>query len=335
MKVALKPLDQQTIVITGASSGIGRETAILAAKRGAKVVAVARNERALEQVVREITDLGHRAIHLVADVSLPEDMDRVANTTIETFGGFDTWVNDAGVGLYGKLEEVHLEDKRRLFDITFWGVVHGCRSALPELKRHGGALINMGSIESDVVLPLQGIYAAAKHAVKAYTDTLRLELEHDQVPVSVTLIKPMGVDTPFFQHARNYLEVEPQPSPPVYAPEVVAKAILHAATHQVRDIIIGGGGSVMRSMHYHMPSITDRYMERSQFKKQMTNHPAGGRGDILMGTDDEDGTVHGNYEGHVRKSSMYTTSRLHPLASTAALVGLGLAAFAGVRSTRL
>jgi NADP-dependent 3-hydroxy acid dehydrogenase YdfG len=175
MAVKLKSLKDQTIVITGASSGIGRCTALLAARRGANVVAVARNETALREVVDEIHALGGRAMWHMADVAEPDQLDAVAQAAVDRFGGFDTWVNDAGVGLYGRLDEIPLAEKRRLFDVVFWGIVNGCRSALPHLReRGGGAIINLGSVESDVALPLTGIYAAAKHAVKAYTDTLRV-----------------------------------------------------------------------------------------------------------------------------------------------------------------
>src|SRR5690348_5151723 len=173
MQSKLKPIDEQTIVITGASSGIGRATALKAADEGARVVCVARNETALQEVVREIRDADGDAIYAIADVAVPAELDAAAQLAVSTYGGFDTWVNDAGVGLYGRLDEIPLEEKRRLFDVTFWGVVHGARSALRHLReRGGGAIVNVGSVESDVALPLTGIYAAAKHAVKAYTDVL-------------------------------------------------------------------------------------------------------------------------------------------------------------------
>jgi NAD(P)-dependent dehydrogenase (short-subunit alcohol dehydrogenase family) len=175
MKPQLKKLRDQVIVITGASSGIGLATARLAARRGARVVLAARNEEALKSDVEAIRRDGGRAIYVVADVSSPSDCDGIAQAAVSAFGGIDTWVNDAAVAIYGRLDEVHLEEKRRLFEVNFWGVVHGCRAALPHLKRRGGGVIvNLGSLLSDRALPLQGMYAASKHAVKAYTDTLRI-----------------------------------------------------------------------------------------------------------------------------------------------------------------
>lgn len=331
MDVKLKPVREQTIVITGASSGIGRATALMAAERGARVVAVARNETALREVVKEIEGKGGRAVYVVADVSRADELDRAAETAVTEFGGFDTWVNDAGVGMYGRLDEIPLAEKRRLFDVTFWGVVNGCRSALPQLRQGGGAIINIGSVESDVALPLTGIYAAAKHAVKAYTDTLRMELDHDDVPVSVTLIKPSGIDTPFFRHARNHLDVEPKATPPVYAAEVVAEAILHCAEHPTPDVVIGGGGKMLSEMRKGSVRLSDRFLEATQFKGQKTDRSADTYDDILFDAPTDKGAVRGDYSGHVMRSSVYTSAKLHPLLGTAMVAGVGLAIAAGVR----
>ncbi len=331
MGVKLKPIKQQTIVITGASSGIGRCTALMAAERGANVVAVARNETALRQVVEDIRGEGGEAIYVVADVAEADQLDHAAQTAVDKYGGFDTWVNDAGVGLYGRLDEIPLDEKRRLFDVTFWGVVNGCRSALPQLRERGGAIINIGSVESDVAIPLTGIYAAAKHAVKAYTDTLRMELAHDDVPVSVTLIKPSGIDTPFFRHARNHLDVEPQAAPPVYAPEVVAKAILHCAEHETPDVVVGGGGKMMSEMRKGSLRLSDKFLA-TQFKAQRTDRPADAYSeDSLFDAPSDEGSVSGDYSGHVMKTSAYTSAKLHPLLGTAVVAGVGLAIAAGVR----
>lgn len=332
MTIRLKPIEEQTVVITGASSGIGRATALLAAERGARVVAVARNERALQQLVDEIASRGGRAVHVVADVADPAALDGAARVAMEVFGGFDTWVNDAGVGLYGRLAEISLEDKRRLFDVVFWGVVHGCRSALPELRNRGGAIINIGSVESDVALPLSGIYSAAKHAVKAYTEVLRMELEHDAIPVAVTLIKPAGIDTPFFRHARSYLDVEPKAEPPVYAPELVAEAIVHAATHPMRAMNVGGVGKVLTTFRLLAPeSVGDRLVEATQFSAQKSDRPRASADNLYQPLDD-DGSVRGDYPGHVRRRSAYTAAKLHPLAATAVAAGVGLAVMAGARA---
>ena len=201
-KRSLKPIKDQVIVITGASSGIGLATARMAARRGARVVLAARNHDDLGDVTYEIINKdGGKAIAVVADVADPEAVDRIGETALLEFGTIDTWVNNAGLSIYGKLADIPLADKRRLFDINFWGVVHGCRTAIRLMKDRGGVLINIGSEVSDLAIPLQGIYSASKHAVKGYTDALRMELEHDRIPIAVTLVKPSAVNTPLTSRA--------------------------------------------------------------------------------------------------------------------------------------
>ena len=218
MDIKLKKVRDQVIVITGASSGIGLVTARMAAERGAKVVGAARNETALRELCDEIRSEGGHATYVDADVGREEEVREVARRAIDDFGRIDTWVNNAGVSIYGRIMDVPVDDMRRLFETNFWGVVYGSKIAVEHLRKTGGALINVGSVVSDAAVPLQGAYSASKHAMKAFTDVLRMELEDERAPISVTLIKPAAIDTPYFRHARNYLEREPQHAPPVYAP---------------------------------------------------------------------------------------------------------------------
>lgn len=260
MRVRQKPLDQQVIVITGASSGIGLATARQAAAAGAAVVLVARSEGALRQVCAEIEADGGRALAVVADVGDPDDMARVTREAVARFGGFDTWVNDAGVGVYGDSLEINLEDHERLFRTNYFGVVHGSLEAAHHLKERpgGGTIINIGSILSDMAAPLMGPYVASKHAVKGFSDTLRMDLQRQGAPVQVTLIKPASIGTPFPDHARNYMDEAARVPPPVYAPEVVADAILHAARRPVRTMTVGGAGRQMVLTHAAAPALADR-----------------------------------------------------------------------------
>src|SRR3954471_16077226 len=331
MKIRLKPLKEQVMVITGATSGIGLATAKRAADRGARVVLCSRNESGLRETVAQIEERGGTARGIVADVSSPEDVERLASTAIEEFGSVNTWINNAGGSFYGRLTEVALEDMRQLFEVNFWGMVHGARAAMPRLRATGGALINIGSVVSDRAIPLQGAYSASKHAVKGFTDALRMELEEEGAPISVTLIKPSAIDTPYFQHAKNYMDVRPKPPAPVYAPEVVANAILRAAEHPIRDITIGGGGRVLSALGTALPRLTDFYMERSMFDAQRSDTPAESSGGNLFGPSGEENLERGGYQAHVMRSSLYTQAALSPAKALIA-AGLGLAVLAGIRS---
>ena len=323
MKVTLKPIGEQVIVITGASSGIGLATAELAAHRGARVVLSSRDEVDLEQAVSRIRDEGDQAIHVAADVADLDAMKRLAAMAVREYGALDTWVNNAGVSIYGRLEDVGLMDARRLFETNYWGVVHGTLAALPHLKAHGGALINVGSILSDTGYPLQGHYSASKHAVKAFTDSLRLELEGAKAPVSVTLIQPAAIDTPYPEHAKSYLGVEPKHTPPVYAPEVVARAILRCAERPARNVLVGGGAKVLNTIERFTPRLGDRFKEATA-EGQRSDRPARFE-DTLFSPRPGDARVRGNYEGHVMTSSAYTSTRLHRKRALLGIAVLGAA----------
>jgi short-subunit dehydrogenase len=325
MRVKLKRIEDQVVIITGASSGIGLATAKMAAERGAKVVLVARDPDGLSSARVEIEGAGGRAISVVADVANFEEVRGIAKRAVEAFGHFDTWVNNAGLSIYGPIEEVPVEDARRLFDVNYWGVVHGTLTALAHLKDHGGAVINLGSVLSDRAMPLQGHYSASKHAVKAFTDAVRMELDKEQAPVSVTLIKPGAIDTPFPEHARNYMEAEPKHPPPVYDPSVVAEAILFCAEHARRDLIVGGGGKMTAAMD-NVPRVADRYMKATMFDGQKMRAASRHDREDSLYEPQGGGRERGNYPGTVRKRSFYTMSSMHRVATvlSAAAVGAGV-----------
>lgn len=328
MKLKLKKLQNQTVVITGASSGIGLTTARMAARRGAQLVLAARSEDALRDLTNEITQGGGKAVFVVADVSQKADVRRIAETAIQHFGGFDTWVNNAGTGMYGKLEEVAVDDMRRLFETNVWGLIYGSLEAVKHLKQRGGALINVGSTVSERAVPLQGIYSASKHAVKGFTDALRMELNDEAAPIAVTLVKPGAIDTPFPLNAKNYLDTEPQHAPPVYAPDAVAEAILHCAETPTRDVFVGAGGKGPAAMGYYAPHLTDKFMETALIPGMQSDKPPLPRGRNGLDQPSERLAERGNYPGHVAKTSAYTRASLHPVLTGAAIVGVGLAAAA-------
>jgi short-subunit dehydrogenase len=318
----LKNLSAQVVVITGASSGIGLVTARMAARRGARLVLAARSEEALRRLADEINEANGEAVYVVADVAKEEDVRRIAETAAERFGGFDTWVNNAGVSIYGKILDVTSEDHRQLFETNFWGVVYGSRVAAEYLKRRGGAIINLGSTLSDRAIPIQGMYSASKHAVKGFTDALRMELEAEGAPISVTLVKPGAINTPYPQHAKNYLDTEPTLPPPVYAPEVVAEAILHCAETVERDVFAGGGGKAISVSGKYAPRLTDKAMEWTMDEMQKTDRPAHNREDNGLFKPSGELKERGEYEGHVSESSLYTKASLHPLTTTALVLGV-------------
>lgn len=336
MALKLKKLKDQVIVITGASSGIGLVTARMAAKKGARLVLAARSEVALRQLVEEIRQDGGQAEYVVTDVAEPTAAQRIAQKAQTAFGGFDTWINNAGVSIYGKVEEVPIEDMRQLFEVNFWGLVNGSLEAVKHLKTKGGALINVGSILSDITAILQTIYSASKHAVKGFTDGLRMELEMDGAPVSVTLIQPAAIDTPYPIHAKNFMEREAKHAPPAYAPETVARAILHSASTPERSVVVGGGGRAFISMEQWTPGLLDKFMETAFVKQEKADYaPRPLHQNALdrpMGHLEE----RGNYPGHTRENSYYTeavTSK-SPVLKAALAVGAGLALATWLSKTR-
>lgn len=323
MKLTLKPLPEQTIVITGASSGIGLVTARLAAQRGARLVLAARNTEAIEQLAREIRAQGGQAEAVTTDVGRPEDIRRLADRAEQRYGGFDTWVNNAGVSIYGRILDVDIEDMRQLFETNVWGVVHGSRVAAEHLKTRGGAIINIGSTLSERAIPLQGIYCASKFAVKGFTDALRMELEHDHLPISVTLIKPAAIDTPYTEHAKNYLPGAPQNPPPVYPPEAVAEAILYCAETPTRDLFVGGAGKLFSAAESLLPRWTDKLMEAMLVRQQQSGKPAAPREANALYAGGGTLQERGAYGGYVTRTSLYTQAAMNPVATGLAAAGAG------------
>ena len=326
----LKPLNRQSIVVTGASSGIGLAIATAAAERGAAVLLVARNAEALEQAAGRLRAQGGRAAFCVADVAVEADVERIARTAIEEFGGFDTWVNDAGVAAYGSMEEIPFEDHRRIFDVNYFGLLKGSLVAAGHLRqRGGGAIVNMGSILSDRTMIFQGPYCASKHAVLAASDALRMELLREHAGISVTLIKPGAMHTLFTGHARNYMDETPRFPPVIYDPRLVADAVLFAAEHPRRTLYVGGFGYFESLLGRLFPALTDRIMAavmvRAQQGPDRPTDPA--RRDNLY-EPRPDGHIEGSQQAHVRRRSFFLQAQKHPVAAAATLGGMALLALA-------
>lgn len=323
MKTKLKSLSEQVMVITGATSGIGLTTARMAARQKARLVLAARNEDALLQLAGEITSAGGEALAVPTDVTRKEDVTRLADAAVARFGEIDTWVNDAGGSIYGLIRNVPVEDERKLFEVNYWGVVYGSRIAADFLREHGGAIINIGSVASDRGMPLQSAYSASKHAVKAFTDALRVELEKEGAPISVTLIKPAAIDTPFFRHAKSYMDAQPVEPSPMYAPETVAKAILYAAQHPVRDLLVGGKAPVESLLGRLFPRLGDRIVKATMFEGQKSDRrPQPGENRVLAGPSSELRERGGYDDVRVMEHSIYTEAATRPVVTGAVAMGV-------------
>lgn len=324
-RINLKHLSNQVIVITGASSGVGLVTARMAAAQGAKVVAAARNEEALNQLVDELRGKGHEAIYVKADVGREEDIIKIAESAIGFFGRFDTWVNNAGISIYGHAMDVTTEDMKRMFDTNFWSVVYGSKVAVKHFKerRVPGALINVGSLFGDRGTVIQSSYASAKFAVHGWTESIRMELEKECAPVSVTLIHPGRINTPYNEHARSYLTKQPAHNGMIYPPEAVAESILYAAQNPKRDMYVGSQAKVIELLGAFFPRLMDKFMEVYMYPTQYANRPSKPREDSALYHAGYGMHERGTNVGWTRSNSMYVKAEKNPLITSLAAVGVG------------
>jgi NAD(P)-dependent dehydrogenase (short-subunit alcohol dehydrogenase family) len=267
----LKPIDQQVVAIVGASSGIGRVSALKLAQAGAKVVVAARSESGLNSLVDEINRSGGTATPIVADVAVFEQVQAIADQTIATYGQLDTWVHSSATAVIAPFEQVTPDEFRRVIEVTLMGQVYGAMAALPYLKREGrGALIHISSMEGRRALPLQSSYSSAKHGVEGFLESLRVELQHEASGVSVTSVKPAVINTPFYNNALTKLGVKPTGLPPYYSPNLVADAVLYAAEHPIRDFIVGDVGKVLDVLQRLSPGMVDALLGLIGFQGQKT-----------------------------------------------------------------
>jgi len=264
-------LQGAVVVVTGASSGIGRETALALAAKGEHLVLAARRAAELEETAFDCRGLGAECKTVPCDVSDREQVEALARTAVETFGRIDGWVNNAGIYAMGSVRELPDETIRRVIDVNFFGVVHGTRAALPHLARTKGVLVNVSSALGRISGPYVSAYAASKHAVRAFTESVRDETRKEGI--SVTTVYPPAIDTPLFHHSANYTGREIKPANPVFRPERVASAIVSTLERPRREILITAT-RMMSAFHALLPGLFERFMTRQIERDHFGEGPA-------------------------------------------------------------
>ena len=326
MKIKLKPINEQVVVVFGASSGIGRIAALDFAERGAKVVVSARSEAGLKSLVAEIEHRGGEAFYQIADAADFEQVKAVADQTVEKFGRLDTWVHSAATFIFAKVEQTEPEEYKRLIKVNLLGQIYGAKSALPHLKKNGGALIHISSVEAWRTVPYQSAYGASKHGINGFVQALRVELAHDGIPVSVTQILPAAINTPIYEKGRNKMDFKLRPVPPIYHPQIVVDTILYAAENPVRELIAGAAGVGVVYAERVSPTVADFFSETVGFigqnggEKDSPEQFTDNLFEPISGYD----TVEGNFSGEQFKTDPYTWAKVNPKATNSILLGAGL-----------
>lgn len=325
MKIKLKRIREQVVVVFGASGGIGRLTALEFGRKGAKVVVAARSESGLQSLVEEIKAEGGEAFYAVADAADADAVKRVAESTDERYGRLDTWVHVAGTMLFAPFEKITPEEFKRVIEVNLLGQVYGAMSALPFLKKTGGgALIHISSVEAYRTVPFQSAYGSSKHGITGFLQALRLELKQQKAQISVTEILPGVINTPIWDRGRNKFEYkEKPPMPPIYHPKIVSDAILYAAENPVRDMVAGGGALGVPLAERFSPRLTDiitGLLGFNQFdqEKRSPNAPDG-----LFSPTPECDVIEGRFSDQQFMRDPYTWAKINPKKINAALTTAG------------
>ncbi|PWI43016.1 SDR family oxidoreductase [Streptomyces sp. ICBB 8177] len=308
----------QTVVVTGASGGIGRAVVRAFARRGASIGLLARGRAGLEAAAREVEELGGKAIVAPTDVADHAQVEAAADAVENAFGPIDVWINVAFTSVFAPFADIAPEEFKRVTEVTYLGYVHGTQVALSRmLTRDAGTIVQVGSALAERSIPLQSAYCGAKHAVNGFTSSLRTELLHNGSNVHVTVVQMPAVNTPQFSWVLSRLPRHPQPVPPIYQPEVAARAVVYAADHPQRKQYYVGGSTVATILANKVaPALLDRYLGRTGYDSQQTDQevPAGRPGNLwepLDGDDGHDFGAHGAFDdrSHDRAPQLWASQR--------------------------
>ena len=327
-----KPVHEQVVVVCGASSGIGRETAKRFARAGAKVVAAARSDEGLDTLEQEVRAEGAEIFTVHADVTQYADMERLVHAATERYGQIDTWAHVAGASAFGYFTDLTPEDIAQTIQVDLVGLAFGLKAAIAPLQANGGGtFIAVSSVAARRTLPLLNVYSAAKHGVDGLIDAVRLELRHQQIPVKLVQVMPATINTPFFNNARTELGVKPRGIPPFYPPQAVADTIVYAAAHPMREVAVGGVGKAMLLSQRLSPRLTDAAVGAMalRFPGQKTHEPKSANdANTLFDADRSDNRVEGDFKNLTQPGSLFTWFDTHPRLRVAALAAAATGAVA-------
>jgi NAD(P)-dependent dehydrogenase (short-subunit alcohol dehydrogenase family) len=306
-----KPLSRQVLVVTGASSGLGRAIARLAGERGAKVVVTARNEEALANCAAEIERAGSEALVVPADVTDQRQVERVIDEAVERFGRVDTYVANAIVTVYAEAARLEPEELRRVWEVNFFGTVYGYWAALPHLRSSRGTFLHVSSALAYRGIPLQAAYCSSKAGLRAFFESARVEEQKAGTGVAISLVLPGAINTPQFDRDRQKIGYQPQPVPPIYQPEPFAEAALHCAEHPIRELPVSWGAQKALWGQKLSPRAGDWVLRRNGWTSQHTDEPKPlDAPDNLFDTLPGDPGAHGRFDRQARGSTLWTRLRL-------------------------
>ncbi|HTZ74876.1 MAG TPA: SDR family oxidoreductase [Candidatus Aquilonibacter sp.] len=263
---------KETVVVTGSSAGLGRAIAREFAKRGARIALLARGREGLEAAKREMEEAGGKAVIFATDVADAEAVEKAATETERAFGTIDIWINNAMVSVFSPVKEMKPEEYKRVTEVTYLGVVNGTLAALRRMLPHDrGKIVQIGSALAYRSIPLQSAYCAAKHAILGFTDSLRCELIHDRSKISISVVNMPALNTPQFAWVKSRLKNKAQPLPPIFEPEVGARAVYWAAHHDRAEVYVGGSTVEAIVGNKVAPRLLDQYLGRTGYSAQQTS----------------------------------------------------------------